>query len=156
MLERVFNVGEEPRFVEQSRRPKAVDRRAQRGYVLIWERQKDLQRHVTAYDRRDLERALVILTKSVDAGSEHRMDRRRDTYALWTNDGLVSATLTDQDAGVSEMSHRLFNEKGVPTGPFGDQPLYRFQLGVMAENRLKEILDASCIQTRETHLAIVR
>ncbi len=78
VLERVFEVGEEARLVEELGRLEMGEPSAQLLLTLVRDRHQQGEGHILADDRGRLEQAFVFWRESVDPGGEDGLDRGRN------------------------------------------------------------------------------
>ena len=155
MLERVFEVGEEPHFVEELCRLKRAE--APRQVVLrqVCHGLQQHVRHVFADDGSTLEHALLVGIEAVDTRGDDGLDRRWN-LDIWRIDReLIRATLADQHARLDERPRAFFQEERVAARPRDQDRLERREMRMASDQAVEQEGSIIGHQRRDLKLMVV-
>src|SRR5690349_10973933 len=117
MLERVFDLGEEPRLIEEFGRLKSYETRVQFLVGNVRNCLQEPESNVSSDDGRRFKETFVLTRKAIDASREHRLDGRRDTDGCRCLRELVVAAATGEGALGGQHGHALLEKEGVAPAP---------------------------------------
>src|SRR5262245_24875965 len=156
VLERVLEIRENLRLVEELGGLEILEPPPQRLLGLLDERLEEGERHVLPDHGGALEYALFLGREPVDPCGEDRLRRRRNLEALRRLRELVRAALSPEHLGLDQGPHALFEEEGIPFRPFDQEPLQRGERRVAAEQCVEQDLGALGRQRVDAELPVVR
>ena len=140
VLERVLEIREEARLVQELRGLEAADRGAQLVLVQRSCRPEQRERHVLPNHRCRLQERLVAGGQPVDTGGQHGLHRGGDLDGRKGPRQPIRPALARQRLGLDKSSHALLQEKRIALRPRDQDPLQRIEAGVRPEQRAEERL----------------
>ncbi len=153
VLERVLEIRIEPGLVDELGRLQPVEPAAERLVGQLGDRLEQCQRHVLADDRGDLQEALVLRGKPVDAGRQDRLDGGGNLDRLDRLRQPIPASLPHQRLRLHQRPDRLLQEERVPAPD--EALLERRQPGIVAEERLQQLGGGLGRERVQPQLAVV-
>src|SRR5262245_28048914 len=105
MLERVLQVGDQARLVEELSGPQVREALAQPVLAEFGDRLEQEKWHILTDYRSALEQALLVRREPVDACRQDRLHRRRHLRALERSDQLISPALPSQAPRLHQGPH---------------------------------------------------
>ena len=139
VLERVFDVGEEPRLVEELR---GLEGRQTLPEGVLGGLRDGLEKgdgHVLPDDRGHLEKAPCLGRQLVDACGQDRFDRGRHLDRLDRSSQVTRPPLAPQDVGIHQRLHGLLQEERIPLRPLDEERREPARARVLAEEPPEEL-----------------
>ena len=155
MLERVLEVGKEPRFIEEFSGLEPVESPVEFIVGELSDRLEKPERDVFPDHRRGLQQAFVFWRDPIDAGRQDCLDRRRDLNHLRALRQPPRAPLSDQRLGLHKGPNALLEEEGVAVRPLDKQSLQWFKTRIGPEQAAEEVVCALGRQGVDPELPIV-
>ncbi len=121
MLEGVFEIGKEPELVNEFGGLKAREAAAQILIGTIGDAREERLRHVLADDRGRLQELLVFGLQAVDARGDDRVNRAGYLDPDRVLAEAIGAALADEDPGVDQRAHALFEEERIALRAFDQE-----------------------------------
>ena len=155
VLERVLEVGEEARLVQELGGLQVGQRPAQRFLRDVLERLEEGEGHVLADDRGRLEQALLAVGQAIEARGENGLHRRRHLDARWRPRRAVLPPLALERAGLDQRPRALLQEEGVAVRALDQEALEGSQPGLDAEQRAEQLVRALARERVEDQTCVV-
>ncbi len=135
VLERVLEIREQPRLVEQLGGLQVGEPAPQLFFSEVGHRQQKRERHALADDRGCLEQPFVLGRQTIDARRKDRLDRRRHLGRRGVAGELIGPAFAGEGLGLHQRSHAFLEEQRVAFGPGHERALERVEARVGAESR---------------------
>ena len=142
VLERVLEVREQARLVQELRALESTEPLVQPILVEAGDREQQAERDALAHDGRRLEQAFVAGRQPVDPSGEDRLDRRRHADGVERPRNAIGAASTGEHTALGERPDAFLEEERVALRPIDQEPLEGCQTRVAAEQRIQETLGA--------------
>ena len=155
MLEGVFVLGEQARLIQELRRLEVRQAAVQRRLGQVGNGLQQGQGHLGANDGGGLQQPLLLGWQAVDTCRQHGLHGGRHLDALRGAGQTIRPRLAHQHPGLHQGAHALFQEEGVALGARDQQRLERCQAGVVAQQRLQELVGTRRGQRVEPQLRVV-
>ena len=155
MLERVFELGEETRFVKELGGLQLGETAAHVVRRLVRNGLQQRDGNILADDGGGLQQVLDSRRQPVNPRSEDGLDGRRYLCRLHRCRETVGASFADEDAHLDQRSHALFQEEGVPVCALDQQPLEGSERQGVPEQRFEELLRAVRREGLDPELRVV-
>ena len=155
VLEGIVALGKQAGFVEELGGLQVRQATVQRFLRLVGDGLQQRPGHLRADHRSGLEQALLLRGQPVDARGQHRLHRGGDLQALQRPGQPIGTALADQDPGLHQGAHALFQKERVTPGACDQEWCECRKAGVVPQQGLEECIRARRRQRVEPELGVV-
>src|SRR5262249_24347191 len=154
MRERVLDLGEELRLIEELRGAQPIEPPAEGLVRELGDVLKDRTRNVVADDGGRLQQALVVRSEAVDTRRQHGLNRRWHLELVDRLHQAIPSRLADQQMRLLQRPDDLLQEERVPVDD--EESLEWFERAIGAEERVQELAGALDAERTQPQLREVR
>src|SRR5262245_6744698 len=155
VLERVLEVREEPRLVEELRGLQARELGAYAILGRVDDGQEQREWHVLADDGSGLKEPLALRREAIDAGRQDRLHGGRNRQALDRSREPVGAARADQHSRLDQRPHALLKVERIRLRPLDQETPEGGQGVIGAQERIEQLVRALRRQRIDAELAVV-